>query len=74
MAELFLVLADDLVVPVEAKASDSHVPTGRGTKHRLEDDQMSTGSGSNRQDLVSLAEKKGAKNKGSKPSQKKNNK
>ena len=74
LAELFLILSDDHAVPVEAEASDSHLPVGRGTKHRLEDDQMSTGSGSKRQDLVSSAEKKGAKSKASKSSQKKNSK
>ena len=72
LAELFLVLADGHVLPAEARGS--HPPPVRGTKHRLEDDQMSTGSGSKRQDLVSSAEKKGAKSKASKSSHKKNNK
>ena len=70
LAELFLVLTDGHVTHDES--GDSRPPPHRGTKHRMEDDQMSTGSGSKRQDLVPSAEKKGAKSKGSKFAQKKN--
>ena len=40
LAELFLVLSDNLTVATEADAT-SFQPLGRGQKHRHEDDQMS---------------------------------
>lgn len=69
MAELFLVLSDSHVPPKEHTAT--HATSGRGMKHRMDDDQMSVQStGSKRQDVASSAEKsrktkqgKGARNK-----------
>ena len=56
LSELFLVLSDSHVLPKEAQDQQHH--SGRGTKHRLDDDQMSVQSGeTKRQDLASSAEK-----------------
>ena len=67
MAELFLVLSDDLPAAALPEASSSQ-PLGRGQKHRLDDDQMSVeSSDSKRKDQSASAEKNktkfGAKNK-----------
>ena len=56
LAELFLVLSDNQPVAAEAGASGFQ-PIGRGQKHHLDDDQMSTESGSKRKDQSSSAEK-----------------
>ena len=56
LAELFLVLSDNQPVAAEAGASGFQ-PIGRGQKHQLDDDQMSTESGSQRKDQSSSAEK-----------------
>ena len=61
LSELFLVLSDDLPTVAADEAARSQ-PPGRGQKHRLEDDQMSTESGSKRKDLSASAEKNKSKN------------
>ena len=62
LSELFLVLSDSHVPPKEAQ--DSQQPSGRGTKHRLDDDAMSVKSvDSKRPDLASSAEKNKASKK-----------
>ena len=74
LSELFLVLSDN--IPREPSAPEgSRAHAGRGHKHRLDEDQMSVGSGdSKRPDFSTSAEKtrNKSKNKPNKPS--KNNK
>lgn len=56
-------LSDDHPPPAPNTAESSGFQTsGRGQKHRLDDDQMSTGSNSKRQDLARSAEKNPSKN------------
>ena len=62
LSELFLVLSDDH--SAEASSAPENVgfqTSGRGQKHQLEDDQMSTGSNSKRRDLAKSAEKNQSK-------------
>ena len=59
LSELFLVLSDSYRVPPENDNFGSQ-PTGRGTKHRLDDDQMSVES-VKRPDVNTSAEKNKSK-------------
>ena len=55
LSELFLILSDD--TPSFDDDSGEFRTQGRGQKHQRDDDQMSTESGSKRQDISSSAEK-----------------
>ena len=57
LSELFLVLSDDLPTAATSEVASSQ-PLGRGHKHRLDDDQMSTESG---KDQSASAEKNKSK-------------
>ena len=53
-------LSDDLPTAANGEFASSQ-PLGRGQKHRLDDDQMSTESGSKRKDQSASAEKNKSK-------------